>query len=178
MEDRSRWHCPLCTCFASVKLKGVVKHVGRVHGNDANFHINCGINGCARSYKKFQSYKKHMYKCHFKVFGSSSVDAQPDQNSDGFENYPEVDNDTNNLDNNNEQSLTYNKKLSALFLMKLSHSYKMSNTAVDGIIGDISDLLEMKIESVQSNVVAILLQKGITLDAGELTSVFENTFIK
>ena len=53
--------CPLCETFAAPNLKGVVRHVGLVHSHEPGFRLTGGVEGCTRSYTKFNSYKKHMY---------------------------------------------------------------------------------------------------------------------
>ena len=123
-----RWICPLCTSFASRNLKGVVRHIGRTHSHDPNFHICCGLDGCHQTYKKFVSYKKHVYQRHLKS-RDSGVHFIDDGNDDHH------DNDPCDADDKNETEVSNtSKRSSALFLMKLENEYKVSSTAVDGII--------------------------------------------
>ena len=55
------WNCPLSNWFAAPTLKGVVRHVGKLHAHEAGFRVCCGVSGCPRTYTKFHSYRKHMY---------------------------------------------------------------------------------------------------------------------
>lgn len=173
-----RWFCPFCTSFASRNLKGVVRHIGRVHSCDAGFHIQCGIDGCHRTYTKFVSYKKHVYKVHIKP---SSQDGNYDDDVDSNGN-PDImssqgvessglGSGVNELQLSSQNSA---KKRSALFAMKLENEYKVSSVAVDSILEDVALLLEDTSESLRTKLAHTLASKGVQ----EISSDFkcENPF--
>ncbi|KAH8008650.1 hypothetical protein HPB51_000476 [Rhipicephalus microplus] len=60
MEVRN---CPRCPFFSAQFIK-VVNHIGVVHSVEPNFSVFCGIDGCSSTYKKFSSYKSHLYRRH------------------------------------------------------------------------------------------------------------------
>ena len=60
-----RRFCFLCSSFAGNLFSDVVRHIGSVHSHDLDFNIICGLDGCKRSYKKFGSYKVHLYRHHY-----------------------------------------------------------------------------------------------------------------
>ena len=68
------------------------------------------------------------------------------------------------------------KHESGLFLMKALTLSKVSNTALDILIGDISDLLESRVNHLRSELFAVLQQRGVEFD-GELTDCFQNEYL-
>lgn len=36
----------------------------RVHGQDSNFNVVCGVNGCGCTYKNFYGYRSHLQRHH------------------------------------------------------------------------------------------------------------------
>lgn len=178
-------NCPLCHCFAAPTVKAVVRHIGAVHGNKHGFYVCCGVQGCPRTYHNFHSYKNHMYKKHRDVLddvGSTSTlplqsncgstDNRISVIADGMygEEYVvdsgmEVDQRLQLSDDETE------KRQSALFLMKAKEINKVSQSALNELVGDITSLFEQKVQSLQSSVSAALAEKGIIMDP-ELQSLF------
>ena len=60
--------CPLCpyeeTAILNMKMNDYLTHVKECHGYSPNFHITCGVHGCPRIFKKFSTFKKHIYEYH------------------------------------------------------------------------------------------------------------------
>ncbi|KAL1469919.1 hypothetical protein MTO96_040774 [Rhipicephalus appendiculatus] len=54
--------CPRCP-FSSAKFCKVVWHI-RDHRHDTDFSVMCGVQGCAKTYREFESYRRHLYRCH------------------------------------------------------------------------------------------------------------------
>lgn len=54
--------CPRCA-FSSTKFCQVVWHL-RDHRHDSSFSIMCGVDGCAKTYNEFESYRRHIYRVH------------------------------------------------------------------------------------------------------------------
>lgn len=85
-------YCPRCPFFSDQFTK-VVNHIGVVHSAEPNFSIFCGIEGCANSYKIFQSYRSHLYRRHKKLLeengssfqSSSHGQATSSSNSDSVD---------------------------------------------------------------------------------------------
>lgn len=62
------YRCNLCVGFLAVSLRLLLNHLGRNHRNDPNFHLLCGINGCARTYRSFYSFRNHVVNKHADLF--------------------------------------------------------------------------------------------------------------
>ena len=72
------------------------------------------------------------------------------------------------------QTVLYSeKRQSALFLLKTLIASKISDSALDTLIGDISILLERKIDQLTDNLTGVLDQKGIQFDS-DISSVFKD----
>lgn len=64
------------------------------------------------------------------------------------------------------------KKQSALFLLKAKTVNKVSNTALNDLIGDFSILLESRIQSLQQELACTLSSRGVQLNS-ELASIIQ-----
>jgi hypothetical protein len=56
--------CPMCSFNAST-VKLVLSHLRSVHSSDPRFHVMCGIDGCASTYRKYSGLHSHLYRCHW-----------------------------------------------------------------------------------------------------------------
>jgi hypothetical protein len=172
-----RWNCPLCTTFAGKNLKVIVRHVGSVHAHDSNFRVCCGVDGCHRTYKKFVSYKKHVYLKHLKTNYVRPLQTEDmDFSNDDISGDIDV---SDQRDDRTDVAITLeplNSKLkisSALLLLKLENEFKLASTSIDCVIEDVTTLLDNKIDFLRTELAAILSQKKIVFDS-EINSAFEN----
>lgn len=155
-------NCWLCSSFAASSLKAIVRHIGAVHARDSNFYVQCGIQGCVRTYRKFYSFKKHVYR-HHKVQLNSSI---PQQNTETSGNsatsrstliaFPD---DEDELDFLNTCSLgipsliTYDyTEQAALFVLKAKHIHKISQSSMDDLLADISSMIADRVHYIQNKV--------------------------
>ena len=180
----SRSVCWLCYKVASPTLKGVVRHMAAVHAHDPHFHICCGVGGCSRTYSNFYSFKKHLYRRHRDhldmtgPFTTSSTPSDPssldfsDTEEDGLE----------DLDYDNLESMTASKfedkKQMALLLLKIKEVRKVSQSALDGIIEDISLILQQTIGRLKASVNSCLQSHGMSVSVFDgLSNVFNDPSI-
>ena len=66
---RASYRCPLYVrslpCpFAAESFLPVLRHIGSCHSFNPGFAITCEIGGCQATYRKFSSYKSHVYRKH------------------------------------------------------------------------------------------------------------------
>ena len=170
----SSWLCPLCHRFSARALKGVLRHIGAVHANEAGFHVICGLQGCPRSFSNYHTYKKHLYQKHRNALevsvGSSSELIQSHTNEFPFG--PSDDGDDQVIPMQQEVVQHDEKRQSALFLLKAKTVNKVSNTALNDLIGDFSILLETRIQLLQQELTSALSARGLELDS-ELVSIMQ-----
>lgn len=56
------FNCPMCADFSAPSLNFLIGHIGRVHANDPNFKISCGVGDCQACYRSFRCFKDHLKK--------------------------------------------------------------------------------------------------------------------
>jgi len=61
------YRCNLCVGFQAVTVQLLLNHIGRNHKNEANFHVLCGVDGCARTYIYAMS-EMHLKQKSIKIF--------------------------------------------------------------------------------------------------------------
>ena len=147
-------HCWLCYKVAAPTLKGIVKHMGNIHSHESNFFVKCGINSCTRSYTKFYSFKKHLYRKHRRELGCSALSRsiEPRIEDEEIYHYNDYDNETVSPESECETTEYHNKTAAALFLLKTKEIHKVSQTALDGIIQDISSFIEVITKSMERDI--------------------------
>lgn len=176
--------CWICNKFASRTFKAVLRHIRSVHSFDPSFEIVCGINDCPRSYKNFLSYKKHIIRKHLDVYDpqrSSRVNSC--RNASSSEDDEDADSDMAAYSSNspshivldstvadsestgeiNESDL-WNENLAALFILKMKEIYKMSQSSIDSITTDFTELLQSHLHNYKLKVKRLLLSTGIEVD--------------
>ena len=165
------WNCPLCYSFAAPTLKAVVRHVGAVHSHDAVFRVCCGLQGCPRTFRTFHAYKKHMYSKHRDLL-ELEVCPQHDQDQDGVQSPASVQSleDNGYLDPDSSKKVN-ERTVSALFLMKTREVSKVSQVCLNGLVEDVTSLLQRKVQQLEADVTRVLNTKGVEVDS-QLTDVF------
>lgn len=58
--------CSMCM-FEGGDSLAVLKHIVKRHKNNPIFHVQCQFEGCASSYQKWDSYRKHLSRKHGNV---------------------------------------------------------------------------------------------------------------
>ena len=79
----------------------------------------------------------------------------------------------NEGDDVNKQDPVIQKKVAALFLLKLKEIHKVSQTALLGIVDDINELVQHRIQSIEIEVMLYLSSNGVSQDiCNELQKIF------
>ena len=55
--------CNMCNAVVD-NFSLLISHFQRVHREDPNFFVLCGINGCGKTYKTFYRYRSHINRTH------------------------------------------------------------------------------------------------------------------
>ena len=55
---------PECAHKYFKNLESLLTHINSSHSHELNFQLTCGLENCQRTYKKFNSYKKHIQRLH------------------------------------------------------------------------------------------------------------------
>lgn len=55
--------CPLCFCrFPTLSL--LLTHIRLIHADDPNFRMQCNLQGCRQTFRKFTVFRNHVYQFH------------------------------------------------------------------------------------------------------------------
>ena len=159
----SRFNCSICHSFASLDYASVVRHIGFVHAWEPRFRVTCGIEGCIRTYTSYRCYRAHIVNKHNELISDESVNTEESflQNSDHEATHSIEEMDSAPFDDSltevsAERPKLYNK---ALFLLKLKEERRLSQVAVNGLIGDISTLLEEEILSLKKDIIQCMQEE-------------------
>ena len=146
------------------------------HAHDPYFYICCGVDGCSRTYCNFYSFKKHLYRKHrgnLDLPVPFIANAMPETTSmeDEAVTYLDI------VGNESSSGLTafQRTKQIALFLLKTKEVRKVSQTALDGIIPDFTELLQQRIYQLKTEVKSYLEVNGMNIAAFEgLERIFDD----
>ncbi|XP_036974001.1 uncharacterized protein LOC119030479 [Acanthopagrus latus] len=58
------WRCVICLVFVALTLRMLLGHVNSRHGRSPNFHVTCGVDGCAADYRVYNSFFYHLKRKH------------------------------------------------------------------------------------------------------------------
>lgn len=152
--------CPLCDTFAAPNLKGVVRHIGVVHAHEAGFHVTCGVDGCTKTYRKFVSYKKHMYVKHR---DAQSVD-RPEHDV-SVQDSETVRSDSPMSEDHQEMYINQLHRSTALFILKAREIHKIPQTSLDYLLGDISTFMDINRSQLIQKITVALKEKGIDMES-------------
>lgn len=56
--------CPLCASPLFSTLTKLLRHIHIIHADDTSLSIQCNLQGCSRTFKKFKTYQTHIYTYH------------------------------------------------------------------------------------------------------------------
>lgn len=90
------WNCTICLLFTATTLRLLLSHIYINHSHDPGFNARCGVNGCPRTYNKYNSYYRHLHREH-----SDSLQGQGDERNL---------NPVDNIVQNGEELVENNKK--------------------------------------------------------------------
>ena len=164
MPCEERYVCTICNSFASTSFRAVFRHMSD-HRCDPGLHIVCGINSCNEMYKNYDSYRTHVYRKHRETLlsiprqelsighGSNSAHSSPTQEEiEEIEEPSAVENPTSEDPFHTPTSpILISKRSAALFLLKTREERKVTQTALNGIVQDLSGILKDALEGLKVN---------------------------
>lgn len=81
--------CPLCGDVSVPALHHLMTHIRVMHADEPQFVIQCNLQGCKKTFRKFTVYRNHVYGFH-DTFGLQQEPSVPDQPSDSDSQEPPV----------------------------------------------------------------------------------------
>lgn len=99
------WTCTICLLFTCTTLRLLLSHIYMQHSQEPGFNVRCGVNGCPRTYNKYNSFYRHLHREHIESLQQTTNQNQGQE--DGNLNLDDVnpnpiDTDMLHNDNNHE----------------------------------------------------------------------------
>lgn len=165
--------CSLCsyeqTASLNFNLTGFLKHIELFHSHQPSFSITCGLGGCLRTFQNFKVFRNHVYSLHG---GEANISNQPNnefnddgdsEDSDGIDLAGGV--PCNPIEIVNVDDI---QRSSALFLMGMKEKYKLTQTALQGIVEGVSGLMRSHLSVLHTQISSVLPQN---LSANTLSDI-------
>ena len=169
------FRCSVCLEFVSESIQTLVKHIGRIHRNEPNFHVVCGIDGCAKTFKNFLSFKNHLIRKHNIVAkNDKNVNIIEDRDNDNGINgvIDDVPQHENAFDLNNEGINL--SRANALCVLKFKEKGRVPQTVVDSFVENATQVTQTSIDLLKAGVTNCLHKAGINVDTlPELQDLFD-----
>ncbi|XP_075741125.1 uncharacterized protein LOC142789839 [Rhipicephalus microplus] len=145
----------------------------RVHSIEPDFHVLCGIDGCAASFRRYFAYKKHVYRVHRNAAGIIVNELAPDcdsseQAEDIF--IPIVTNlsEAHSHDAaSNICFITKIKKQLAMFYVKITEKLKLASSTTDKIFCIVKSLIQDVIDGLMQRTVKLLMEGSVAPGTAE-----------
>ncbi len=166
--------CPLCVEFHAPTIQLLIPHIRLVHSNQPGFCVTCGLDGCQRTFRNMKTFTNHMYQFHMISRAvaiphqvPSSMEREGESKSldeDGYES-PE-DNAVLESPSTRDSDLpnTFEKELqsyAATWILKTREVYKLTQSAVNNIIQDVTALAQFLQDKARSAVEEVLSNAGV-----------------
>lgn len=58
------WRCVICFVFVALTLKSLLSHINTAHSRSPDFRVVCGIDGCTKEYRVYNSLWYHIRRNH------------------------------------------------------------------------------------------------------------------
>ena len=179
MSGTSIFSCPYCADeYSAPSETRLLTHIRLAHANDPNFSIQCSSSGCARTFTNFRTYQNHrlthrnpVQDVHLLLTdgddepGSSNIDSCPPEMP------PTISPATTDM-----------QSFAAKWILQTRETRSLTRTAMQGVIGDVNDLVSFVTQTLETQTHAVLSTHGIVpasitgLDAvfsGPATKPFE-----
>lgn len=139
-----KYTCTICYRYATRTLKSVLRHIGAVHSFEPGFSITCGVRGCARTYKNFRSFRKHLLRQHeADMERTSNTSSAPGGNESSTENDDTANEDLGDDEPADCDTLTDKKRSAALFLLKTKEICRVTQSALNHIVEGMTELFQV-----------------------------------
>lgn len=169
--------CPLCprerTSGLKLNITRYLQHIQLFHSHQPGFRITCGLDGCARTFKNFIT-----FRCHISARHRNDPEQTNDVNLTNLEEGGNHDHSTaGNLSDDNDDSespsdgteqrdfdtMSALQTSSALFIMKLKEEHKLTQTAIQGIVEGVTSLTQNRLSLLCSEVSKKLGEAGVEI---------------
>ena len=122
-----------------------------MHSFEPGFQLKCEINGCSsRTFTNYRSYRQHVRRRHSDIFAAEEEEDDDDEQYDASELLETEEAGTVEI-----PSVDL-KRNDALFLLKMKEINRVSQKALDDIVGDVTELFQARLLQLKEDLLAEL----------------------
>jgi hypothetical protein len=149
--ESDRFTCQICRNYSAQNFPRVLSHIGAVHSHEAGFFLTCGFENCVKTYSNYYSFRRHLKSRHPHILRDGCPSVMPGQNDQHEEiidiNLEDVSAEEEIISPQTSSSISMRN--SALFILKLKEIHKVSQSAVNDIIQEITAFTQQGIEEIK-----------------------------
>nr|XP_040046980.1 uncharacterized protein LOC120827889 [Gasterosteus aculeatus aculeatus] len=75
------WRCVICFVFVALNLKSLLSHINISHSRGPDFRVICGIDGCTKEYRVYNSLWYHITRNHYEHLESGSSNSRRERST-------------------------------------------------------------------------------------------------
>ncbi|KAK3754666.1 hypothetical protein QZH41_009115 [Actinostola sp. cb2023] len=156
--------CNMCAGNLMVTFALLLNHFQRVHGQDREFNVVCGIYGCGQTYQNFYGYRSHIQRKHKGVWENAKnithFDIDQAQNVSNEEvsdhgnqvqpqeiEHHDICDDADSMCSDTTDNYQYSFKC-ASYILRVKETYNLTQKAVNDIIINTETLVREAIQAV------------------------------
>lgn len=157
--------CPLCADFSAPSLQLLLRHIGQVHANCEGFKLTCGIDHCKSTFRSFKRFRAHLKSIH-QLLGAEDKQictGSAGTNQPILANSGEMDNELLEDEHMDTQSDPQFEQLKrrALWILKLKEKRKLTQSTLEEILQDVTELCTDLVAELGKHVASTLLSAGV-----------------
>ena len=177
-------NCPFCN-FRVSNVSLLLSHLRHAHSNDMGFFLSCGAGGCSNMYTNSSSFRTHVYRHHKDYLPVPSIarvsnstldfsecmtqEAVSDVEQDSYQG--PVESVSHEVDQFLGEDLISQQRISALFLLRMKEIFGVSQTALNGLVAESTNVFELSMKRLEAGVFHTLSKAGI--DTERLTGLHD-----
>ena len=143
--------CPLCCEYNFRALSEFLRHVRLSHADKPNFHLQCNLQGCSRTYASFESYRNHIYNYHdtsiIVTDHDCLVNLEENSNSNLLDSTSTSDDRNVSEEDSAETGIVDMQKASAVWILKTRELHRLPLSVMDAVMVDIQSLYDMSLQN-------------------------------
>ena len=166
--------CPLCSEHSFRSFSEFLRHVRLFHADRPNFSLQCNLQGCSRTYTKFESYRNHIYTYHdVSAIEAEDVENIEDSDSNPLE-VPSTTDDAASREPSEEPSIEDGivdiQKASAVWILKTRELHRLPLSVMDAVMVDVQSLYDALSQNSLHRVTSMLRKTGVDVSTIEQVS--------
>lgn len=158
------YRCSICLEFVVDSIQLLLKHIARIHRNEPNFHVVCGIDSCAKTYKNFLSFRNHLIRTHNIVTNQKSTRPLKDNENDTIHQFNDVETDPADEEFDLEREEVNLSRANALCLLKFKEKSCVPQTVVNSFVSNATEIVQTSVDLLRSGVINCLEKAKVNPD--------------